>query len=176
MEARDPVELVVGERVVYGSHGIGQVKARHAAAGDRQETISLEFAADLTVMLPMERARLTLRPLAAENELVQVEEVLRADRTVDPRTWSKRLRAMQEKVATGEILAWAEIVRDGIKGDQIRSEKGGSPPAPSERQLYLKARALLTAEVAAVRDTEPDEADAWIVGRVTGAPVPDAID
>ena|SRR5579871_1083609 len=167
-EAGSQVELSVGELVVYGSHGVGRVMKRHAAAGDRQEAVSLEFAAGLIVMLPLERARLTLRPLAAEDELVQVERVLRSDRAADSLSWSKRLRAMQEKVRTGEIVAWAEIVRDGIKGDQARSEKGGTPPAPSERQLYLKARALLAAEVAAVRATEPDAADAWLVEQVTG--------
>jgi CarD family transcriptional regulator len=170
------MELAVGDLVVYGSHGLGRVRARHAAAGDRQETVSVEFAADLTVMLPMERAHLTLRPLTAKSELRQVQQVLQADGSVATQTWSKRLRAMQEKVATGEILAWAEVVRDGIKGDQTRSEKGGTPPAPSERQLYLKARSLLAAEVAAVHDTEPDDADAWIVEQVTRAAVSDAID
>ena len=162
------VDLAVGDLVVYGSHGVGRVMTRHAAVGDRQEAVSVKFAAGLIVMLPLERARLTLRPLAAEAELVQVVRVLRSDRTIDSQTWSKRLRALQAKVATGEIVAWAEIVRDGIKGDQDRSQKGGSWPAPSERQLYLKARALLAAEVAAVRETEPQEADAWIVEQVTG--------
>ena len=157
------VALAVGDLVVYGSHGVGRVMTRHAAVGDRQEAVSIEFASGLIVLLPMERAWATLRPLAAKDELAQVEQVLQGARTVESQSWSKRLRAMQAKVATGEIVAWAEIVRDGIRSDQARSAKGGPQPAPSERQLYLKARALLTAEVAAVRQTEPDEADAWIV-------------
>jgi CarD family transcriptional regulator len=169
-ETGSHVELAVGELVVYRGHGVGRVLTRHAAAADREEAVSLEFAAGLVVILPIERAWLTLRPIAGEDDLLRVEAVLRSDRTVDPQSWSRRLRAMQENVSTGEIVAWAEIVRNGIKGDQERSEKGGTPPAPSERQLYLKARSLLADEVAAARGTHPDAADAWIVEQVTGHP------
>jgi RNA polymerase-interacting CarD/CdnL/TRCF family regulator len=170
MEGRNRPGLTVGTRVVYGSHGVGRVVAVQTAAGDRQEAVLLEFGDGLTVTLPLERASLSLRPLAARGDLARVEEVLQGDRAVDSQPWSRRLRAMQEKVAAGDILGWAEIVRDGIKGEQARGEKGGALAAPSERRLYLKARALLAAEVAAVREIDGSEADAWIVERVTQPP------
>jgi CarD family transcriptional regulator len=154
-------QLEVGVLVVYGSHGIGRVVAR------REDAVELEFPASLTVTLPMERALLAVRPVSTPDELLRVEQVLQDDRTDSPQTWSKRLRAMQEKVASGEIVAWAELARDGIKHDQTRLRNGGKPSAPSERQVYMKARALLAAEVATVRKTDTDEADAWIVEQVT---------
>jgi CarD family transcriptional regulator len=172
MEARSRAGLAVGSQVVYGSHGVGRVVALQSAAGDRQEAVLLEFGDGLTVTLPLERASLSLRPLADRGALAQVEEVLRGDRTVDSQSWSRRLRALQEKVAAGDIIGWAEVVRDGIRGEQARSEKGGALAAPSERRLYLKARALLADEVAAVREIDRSEADAWIVEHVS-APLQD---
>ena len=38
----------------------------------------------------------------------------------------------------------------------------GSQLAPSERDLYKRARRLLSAEIGLARDLEPAEADAWI--------------
>ena len=47
---------------------------------------------------------------------------------------------------------------------------GGRQLAPSERELYLQARKLLTAEIAACCGIETAAADAWIVDQVNSGP------
>jgi len=170
LEGRSRVGLAVGELVVYGSHGVGRVVARLPAAGDRQEAVLVEFGGGLTVTLPLELAAVSMRRLVEERELVAVAQVLRSERPVDSQSWTRRLRALRETVGTGEATGWAEIARDGIRGEHRRGKTGGGLSAPSERRLYLQARALLAAEIAAVREIDLNEADAWIVEQVTDPP------
>jgi RNA polymerase-interacting CarD/CdnL/TRCF family regulator len=57
----------------------------------------------------------------------------------------------------------AEVVRNGARRDRGLKAKGtGSQLSPSERDLYLRARRLLSSEIAWARGLDPDEADDWI--------------
>ena len=76
---------------------------------------------------------------------------------------SRRRRFAQEKLATGEIGGLAEIVRDGLQRER-RLTTGSSKPMANE--LFRQARRLLTAEIAACRGIEQEEADAWILQQV----------
>ena len=42
------------------------------------------------------------------------------------------------------------------------NSRSWSQLSPSERDLYKRARTLLSAEIGLARDLEPAEADAWI--------------
>jgi RNA polymerase-interacting CarD/CdnL/TRCF family regulator len=57
----------------------------------------------------------------------------------------------------------AEIVRDGLQRER-RLTTSSSKPVPNE--LLRRARKLLTAEIAACRGIEQEEADAWILQQV----------
>jgi RNA polymerase-interacting CarD/CdnL/TRCF family regulator len=160
-----PANFGVGDIVVYASYGIGRVESMRPASADPQ-TITLAFANGLTVILPVDRAFETLRPVSDESELDDVGTTLRAIAETTTEPWTRRHRRMREKVTSGRAAELAEVVRDGILREQVRAAKGGGTPAPSDRQLYLQARALLAAEIALCRGIEPDEADAWIVAQV----------
>jgi CarD family transcriptional regulator len=160
-----PANFGVGDVVVYASYGIGRVEAMRPAGVD-PETITLAFASGLTVILPLERAFAALRPLSGEAELDDVKSTLRSTADVQAEPWTRRHRRTKEKVTSGRVSELAEVVRDGLQREQKRAASGGGTSAPSDRQLYLQARALLTAEIALCRGIEPDEADAWIVDQV----------
>jgi RNA polymerase-interacting CarD/CdnL/TRCF family regulator len=160
-----PDNFGVGDVVVYASYGIGRVEAMRPAGADPQ-TITLAFASGLTVILPLERAFEALRPLSGEADLDGVQTTLRATADVQSEPWTRRHRRTKEKVVSGRVAELAEVVRDGLQREQKRAASGGGTAAPSDRQLYLQARALLTAEIAACRGIEPAEADAWIVDQV----------
>ncbi len=160
------LRLAVGDLVVYASHGIGRVKSRHPRAG-QEETLVLVFESGLKVTLPLDRAQNTLRSLAGEPELADVQRTLRADMPPAVEPWSRRYRASQAKLAGGRVSGLAEIVRDGAQQERQRVKKG---PAPVENQLYRQARKLLAAEVAAARGIGPDAADAWIARQIGGEP------
>jgi RNA polymerase-interacting CarD/CdnL/TRCF family regulator len=156
--------LEVGGLVVYASHGIGRVESTQPADDGLPERIVLVFGNGLRVTLPLERARDALRSLCGEPELEEVRSALRAEVPPATESWSRRHRFAQEKLAAGRVCGLAEIVRDGLERERrLASVAGGRAAAPSETLVYRQARKLLTAEIAACRGIELEDADAWIL-------------
>ena len=169
--APPPLGLAVGDVVVYASHGIGRVEARRPGGEGLPETVALVFEGGLRVILPLARALDALRPLSGEPELEDVRRTLRAEGSLSVEPWLRRHRATRDKVAAGQATALAEVVRDGLQREQrLAAGASGRTTAPSDRQLYVQARALLTAEIAFCRGIELAEADAWILDQVATQP------
>lgn len=155
----EPLDLTVGDVVVYASHGIGSVEARGAERDGVPETVVVLFTSGMRVTLPVERARDALRAPLGEVELEDVRRTLGAKPEAGDEKWTARFRAMREKIAAGGVTDLAEVVRDGAQ----RLSAG-----PAERQIYLQARKLLVAEIALARGIDPEEADSWVVEQVGG--------
>jgi RNA polymerase-interacting CarD/CdnL/TRCF family regulator len=166
------MRLAIGDRVVYASHGIGRVVARPKTKTGG-EVVVLEFGQDLSVTLPVERARETLRPLAGKKELESVRATLRGRDKGGEVVWQKRLKMTQAKVAGGEPLGLAEVVRDAVHRERTTTARGeGIRLSLSERNLYLKARQLLAEEIGLARGIELAEADDWIGAQLSGTRSP----
>ncbi len=164
------VRLAVGDMVVYASHGAGHVAARErrVVLGKRQEVIVLALAGGLSVELPMERAHELLRPLASEADMSRVQKTLGADHAVSRDRWLSRRRDSQAKLTGGDPIGLAEIIRDSARREWALAAKGTkSRLSPGERELFVKARQLLSNEIALTRDVEPAEANAWIDQQLT---------
>ena len=159
------MRLAVGDIVVYRSHGAGHVTARESKVvlGARQEMVVLALTGGLRVELPLERAQELLRPLASESDLSRVQEVLGANQTVSGETWLKRQRQSVATLNDGDPIGLARIIRDGAHREAARAAKGGTSRLSGwERQIALKARGLLSTEIAFARSVEPEEANVWI--------------
>jgi CarD family transcriptional regulator, regulator of rRNA transcription len=166
------VRLAVGDIVVYGAHGVGPVAARktRVVLGKRQEVIVLSLAGGLLVELPLARAQERLRPLAGKADMSRVREALGADQAVSTDPWLKRRRDSQTKLNSGDPIGLAEIIRDSARREASLSGKGEkSLLSPGEREVFAKARQLLSNEIALVRGIEPAEANAWIDKQLTRA-------
>ncbi|HZR96473.1 MAG TPA: CarD family transcriptional regulator [Gaiellaceae bacterium] len=162
--------LAVGDRVVYGSHGIGRVESRRAAKAGVPESVVLAFETGLRVTLPVARAREALRTLSGPDELEDVRRALRATASPTLEPWPKRQRMIRDAVNAGTVTGLAEVVRDGLHRERkLADGPAARQPAPVERDLYLQARRLLVAEIAACRRIEPEAADAWIVEQISDA-------
>jgi RNA polymerase-interacting CarD/CdnL/TRCF family regulator len=161
--ARSSLRLAVGDVVVYASHGIGQIESTRAAEGTQPARIILVLDSGLRVTLPLVRAREALRCLSGEPELEDVRLTLRADVATSVEPWSRRHRLAQEKLTAGEISGLAEIVRDGLQRERRLTNTSSKPIA---NELFRQARKLLTAEIAACRGIEQQEAEAWILQQV----------
>jgi RNA polymerase-interacting CarD/CdnL/TRCF family regulator len=158
------LELDVDDVVVYGSHGIGRVAARRkqVVLGEQQDVVVLELEG-LTVTLPLALAETQLRQLADDAELDRVQEALRADSQFDSRNWLSRRRDAHEKLVGGTPVELAEMVNEGTHRGRRRSTSGGKGQlSPSERASFMKARALLTDEVARVLGIDSAAAERWI--------------
>jgi CarD family transcriptional regulator len=156
--------------VVYASHGAGHVAARErrVVLGKRQEVVVLALAGGLSVELPMERAHELLRPLASEADMSRVQQTLSAVQVVCGDPWLKRRRDSQAKLTGGDPVELAEIIRDSARRECRLPAKGTkSQLSPGEKELFAKARQLLSNEIALVRGVEPAEANAWIDEQLT---------
>jgi len=159
------MRLAVGDMVVYRSHGAGRVAARESRVvlGAQQDVVVLALAGGLRVELPLERAHDLLRPLSNESDLSRVQEALCADGAVSRDPWLTRQREALAKLADGDPIGLAQIIRNSVRRAATRSPKGGRLRlSPWESELAAKARRLLSTEIALVRDVEPAEADRWI--------------
>jgi CarD family transcriptional regulator, regulator of rRNA transcription len=159
------VRLTVGDVVVYGTHGTGRVVARKkmAVAGVTQEVVVLEVGDGLTVTLPVERALQQLRELASEDDLDRVQRALREDRDLSVDPWLSRRTEALAKLTGGDLVELAEIVSDGAQRERkLKSTGRGTKLSSGEREIFVKARHLLSGEIARVRGLEEAEADGWI--------------
>lgn len=163
------VKLAVGDLVAYGNHGIGRVAARRPQEmlGETQEVVVLELE-ELTVTLPLTLAKTQLRPVASKADLRRVGVALREDEELSPRNWLSRRRDTLEKLIGGTPVQLAQIVSEGAQRERLRSASAGSRAqlSLSERQLYTRARTLLTNEIALALDIQPAAAETWIDGQL----------
>jgi len=156
--------LAVGDRVVYGSHGLGRVavKETRAVAGAAREVVVVEFADGLSVTLPLERALGCLRLVAGDAEIEDVQRILRGS-VIDEQAWQRRLRVAREKVVDGTPVGLAEVVRDSARREaEIRTRGAGAKLSTAEQDLYRKARQLLAAEIGCSLGIPTTAADDWI--------------
>jgi CarD family transcriptional regulator len=159
------VRLAVGDVVVYGTHGVGRISAREekVVLGATHEVVVVELQDGLTVTLPLDRARTQLRPPATDAQLRQVRDALRREPTLSVDPWLSRRRETVEKMSGGDLVRLAEIVSEGALRERMRREKGGKQQlSPGEREVFVKARNLLSEEIAIVLGLQPAAADAWI--------------
>jgi RNA polymerase-interacting CarD/CdnL/TRCF family regulator len=120
------------------------------------------------VSLPHERAKACLRPPAGSSELEAVSATLTASEAPAEQSWQMRTRTTREKIALGDPVALAEIVRDAV--ERQRRLSSGSLSS-LERELYEKARSLLAGELAVAACIDDAEAQEWISSRLAlGAP------
>ena len=155
---------------MYASHGAGHVAARErrVVLGRRQEVVVLALAGGLSVELPLERAHELLRPLASEADMARVQKTLGAEQAVGRESWLKRRRDSQAKLTGGGAVELAELIRDSARREGALPARGAtSQLSPGERDLFLKARRLLSNEIALARGVEPAEANAWIDEQLT---------
>ena len=158
METLGELSLAVDDVVVYASHGVGRVAIR------RQESVVVEFATGgLSVTLPIDRAAECIRPVSTEAEIAGIAQTLGGAESPVESNWQRRLKAARAKVADGDAVGLAEVIRDAShRGERAIARSEPGKISLSERQLYLKARQLLADEIGAARGVDPALADEWI--------------
>ena len=146
----------VGETVVYPHHGAARIIdiRQRKVRGEEKTYLQLEVAqGDLTILVPADSVDLIgVRDVVDEAGLKKVFEVLRAPLTEEPTNWSRRFKANQEKIASGDVIKVAEVVRDLSRRDTDRGLSAG------EKRMLSQARQVLGSEVALARQVSEDDA------------------
>ncbi len=147
--------FVEGDLVVYPNHGAGCV------AGVEEKTILGEIRryyvvylpdTELTVSIPAE-GETGLRACADEEGVAEALAVLGADTTQMPTNWNHRLKHNREKIKSGELSQVAEVVRN------LHAYGAESGLSTGERNMLIKARQILSSEIALVRGIEVADAE-----------------
>ncbi len=150
------MSFVIGQTVVYPHHGAATIEeiSTRTIRGEERTYLTLRVnQGDLTIQVPADNVDLVgVRDVVDEDGLEEVISVLRAPYVEEPTNWSRRYKANQEKIATGDIVKVAEVVRDLTRRDDQKKLSTG------EKRMLTKARQILTSELALARDTDEETA------------------
>lgn len=157
------MEFKVGEVVVYPHHGAARVAdiEQREIGGEKLDYLVLQILqSDLEVRVPVKNTELVgVREVVNEEGLQKVFSVLRETDVEEAGNWSRRYKANQERLASGDINKVAEVVRDLWRRDQGKGLSAG------EKRMLGKARQILVGELALaepVDETKVAEMEAGI--------------
>ena len=150
--------FTVSDTVVYPHHGAATIEAieKRTIKGVERDYLVLRVAqGDLTVRVPSENVDLVgVRDVVNQEGLDRVFDVLRQPYTEEPTNWSRRYKANLEKLASGDVIKVAEVVRDLWRRERERGLSAG------EKRMLAKARQILVSELALAENTNEDKAEA----------------
>ena len=146
----------IGDLVCYPMHGVGVVEAieEQTILGETAQYYRLRFTIGrMTAMVPVTNTeQVGLRALADYETCEKVVDYLRTGECCEESdNWNQRYRDNLEKLRGGDIMVVAGVVKCLMHRDQQRGLSAG------ERKMYLTARQVLVAELAA--STARDEAE-----------------
>ena len=146
----------IGDMVCYPMHGVGVVESieEQTVLGESAKYYMLRFVMGrMTAMVPVSTAEAVgLRKLVCADECSRVVAFLLEDGCSDEsENWNQRYRDNLNKLRVGDIFGVADVVKCLIRRDR---EKGLSA---GERKMYLTARQVLIAELAASSGKEESE-------------------
>jgi CarD family transcriptional regulator len=150
-----PATFSEGDRVVYPHHGAGcvsRIEERSILGELRRYYVVYLPGAELTVSVPAE-GETGLRACADEESVAEALGLLGGGVTEMPSNWNHRLKHNQGKIKSGEIHQVAEVVRN------LSRYGVDSGLSTGERTMLMKARQILSSEVALVKGVEPAEAE-----------------
>ncbi|MDO5730118.1 CarD family transcriptional regulator [Corynebacterium sphenisci] len=140
------MEFAVGDTVVYPHHGAAKVEdiVQRELDGEVLDYLVLEILqSDLRIQVPAKNAELVgVRDVVGEEGLRKVFGVLRETDVEEAGNWSRRYKANQERLGSGDINKVAEVVRDLWRRDQDKGLSAG------EKRMLSKARQVLVGELA----------------------------
>ena len=152
------MEFNIGDTVVYPHHGAAVIekKEQRQIKGETVDYLVLKVhQGDLTVRVPEKNAEsVGVRDVVGEEGLLKVFSVLRETDVEESGNWSRRYKANQERLASGDVNKVAEVVRDLWRRDQDRGLSAG------EKRMLAKARQVLVGELALADGTDDAKADA----------------
>ena len=150
----------VGQTVVHPHHGaavVDQFEDRMRNGDTERYVVMTLSEGDLTLKVPTELCEdVGIRQVMDTDGVDEVVEVLGGEPETSNSHWSRRLKANQRRLRSGNPAEIAQVVRDLTAKEQ---RKGLSP---AEKRLRDKGRSMLRGELAAAIDGDAEAADKLI--------------
>ena len=142
-----------GDIVVYPRHGCCKVigtENRNDTVYIRLETIS-ELNNDLTIMIPVKNLDMIgVRDVISPEKADEILELFKTEKGEEKKmNWSKRFKANQEKIYSGDLEQIAEVVRDLSRKD--------ADMANGEKKILSQAKDILYTEIAISKNMDKAE-------------------
>ncbi len=145
----------VGDRVCYPMHGIGSVEKIQelTVLNETAQYYVIRFVTNrMMAMVPVATAQgVGLRSVITATECGDVLRYLTGEACEESDNWNQRYRDNLDKLRVGDIFAVADVVKCLLRRER---EKGLSA---GERKMYLTARQVLVAELAASSGKEESD-------------------
>jgi len=155
-----PGHWKVGDKAVYPSHGVGEITAVEANElfGKDATVYVLELLdSSRRILIPVQKAdqvglRQVVEPPEAEHVIQTLSEPPPPTKSMP---WTKRQRALLEKLSSGSLMDVAEVLRE------LYHLKGVKDLSFGQRRLFDTATSLLVQElsIALARPTDAIEED-----------------
>ncbi|MBC7645360.1 MAG: CarD family transcriptional regulator [Thermoleophilia bacterium] len=156
----DRLVFDVGDKVVYPHHGAGTVvnkETKNVLGSDREYLTIRIIHNDMTVMVPSDNVdKAGLRKVIGEDTVEEVLGVIQGGGTKMPKNWNRRFKHNRDKMKTGDIFELAEVVRN------LSIREGDKGLSTGEKQMFGKAKKILTSELMYAKDLSEDEADEYL--------------
>lgn len=154
------MDFKVGDTVVYPHHGAAVIEGieQREFKGETVDYLVLKInQGDLSVKVPAANAeKVGVRDVVGEEGLLKVFSVLREIDVEEAGNWSRRYKANQERLTSGDVNKVAEVVRDLWRRDQDRGLSAG------EKRMLAKARQILVGELALAEGVDDQKTDALL--------------
>ncbi|HHY42416.1 MAG TPA: CarD family transcriptional regulator [Thermoanaerobacterales bacterium] len=146
----------IGDKVVYPMHGAGIIEAieEKEILGEKQKYYVMRMPiGNMKVMIPLKNIKdIGVRQVAGDDEIAEVLNILRGEKSKMSANWNRRYRANMEKIKSGNIFQLAEVVRNLTIRDK---EKGLST---GERKMLENAKHILVSEIVLSKNITEEEA------------------
>jgi len=148
--------FAVGSKIVHPMHGAGVIKKieEKKILGEVKQYYILELPCnDMNVMIPVESEQsVGIRTIVDKSVALKAIEILKQESTHMDQNWNRRHRENMEKLKKGDILEVAEVVRNLMRVNRVKSLSAG------ETKMLSNARQILISEIILACEISGEEA------------------
>lgn len=163
------MRLALGEFVVHPQHGPAEVVERtnRTVKGEDVTYVVLDVKAKgLRITMPEKNlSEVGVRNLSSHTQVRKLMSLMQKTGEPLEEQWSRRLKVLREKLASGDLAKVAEVVRDMYRRDQEKEL------STAERDVHREAVDMLATEIALVLQVDAEEAEATMIRAIDGTPL-----
>ena len=155
------MDFKLGEKVVYPNHGVGlieQISFGYVNGRSERFYMLRILSSGLKVMVPQANIQnVGLRPVIRSNQAGAVLSYLEKGRSASHHDWKHRFKENSDRMRTGSLMEVAVVLKGLVALSRTK------PLSFREKKMLERAKHLLVAELATVRNTSEQTVESNII-------------